>query len=295
MGGGEKGTMEKVLPYRFDWLPTRRTCQCENGRLNCLNRIELSKYSTTVINLKKRHKWREEYPARFIPLLPEKYIQLFTHKGETVFDPFTGSGTTNVVALQLGRNSIGVDVNRRGYEITVKRMKEIFLPLTVEPSKYRYEVSKNCTTFYGDTRHLIVCDNILNVIKFIPNNSIDLVVTSPPYFDVVDYEDNHPEQWGNIHDYTLFLQKMEECFKELYRIIKSSGFLVINTQDVYRSDIKASLHIDFSIICKKIGFTIYNVEVYILNYSEGGRLAYGYPKEYYPKNDHEFILILRKI
>jgi DNA modification methylase len=286
--------MKGVSSYQFDWLPTKRSCGCRDDRLNCLSRSELSKYSTTVINQNKRYRWREEYSARFIPLVPEKYIQLFSHKGETVLDPFTGSGTTNVVSLRLDRNSIGIDINRKGYEISVKRIKDILIPLTAEPSRYRFETSDNHVIFYGDTRHEIICDNALNVLKNIPDNSIDLVVTSPPYFDVIDYEDPNPEQWGNIHNYNAFLQKMEECFLKLHEVLKPKGFLVVNTQDVFRSDVKAPIHIDYTLICKKIGFELYNVEVYILNYSTGGRLAYGYPKEYYPKNDHEFILILRK-
>ena len=283
------------IKYQFDWLPTKRSCKCGEGKLNCLSRSELAKYSTTVINQNKRYRWREEYPARFIPLLPEKYIQIFSHKGETVLDPFTGSGTTNVVALQLGRNSIGMDINRKGYEISIKRLKNILIPLSTDASKYSFETFENYAVFYGDTKHVIICDNALNVLENMPNNSIDLVVTSPPYFDVVDYKDPNPEQWGNIHDYNTFLQKMEECFIKLHKVLKPKRFLVVNTQDVFRSDVKAPLHIDYTFICKKIGFELYNVEVYILNYSTGGRLAYGYPKEYYPKNDHEFVLILRKI
>lgn len=283
------------MSYKFDWLPKKRSCNCKEGRLNCLSRKELRKYGTTVINSNKRQIWKEEYPARFIPLLPEKYILLFSHKGETVLDPFCGSGTTNIVALQLGRSSIGIDVNRRAYEISVKRIKEILIPLTENTSKYRFESLETHSTFYyGDAIHMIICDNMLSVLNYIPEESIDLIVTSPPYYDVVDYKDKHPDQWGNIHDYSVFLSKMKEAFKELLRVLKKKGFLIVNTQDVFRRNVKAPIHIDYALICKNLGFTIYNIEVYILNYSTGGRLAYGYPKEYYPKNDHEFVLILRK-
>ena len=51
------------------------------------------------------------YPARFIPQIPSTFIKLFTEEGETVLDPFCGSGTTLVESLINRRNSIGNDFN----------------------------------------------------------------------------------------------------------------------------------------------------------------------------------------
>ena len=49
------------------------------------------------------------HSAVFPEALPDWFIRLFTVPGDTVLDPFTGSGTTNAVAKKLGRNSIGID------------------------------------------------------------------------------------------------------------------------------------------------------------------------------------------
>jgi modification methylase len=48
--------------------------------------------------------------AAFPPELPYRAIKLFSYKGETVIDPFAGSGTTMQVARRLGRNSIGIEI-----------------------------------------------------------------------------------------------------------------------------------------------------------------------------------------
>jgi DNA modification methylase len=50
------------------------------------------------------------HSATFPKALPEWFIKLFTAPGDWVLDPFTGSGTTNVAAFELGRNSVGIDL-----------------------------------------------------------------------------------------------------------------------------------------------------------------------------------------
>ena len=52
-----------------------------------------------------------KYPAKFFPELPRWIIERYTKKGDLVLDPFMGSGTTNLEASLLGRDSVGVDVD----------------------------------------------------------------------------------------------------------------------------------------------------------------------------------------
>jgi DNA modification methylase len=51
----------------------------------------------------------KNHSATFPKALPEWFIKLFTAPGDWVLDPFTGSGTTNVAAFELDRNSVGID------------------------------------------------------------------------------------------------------------------------------------------------------------------------------------------
>lgn len=260
----------------FSWLPTKRTCSCADGRLNCLSRAELIELGSTVIDIKPRQRWHEHHGGRFIPRVPEKFVKLFTHPGETVLDPFCGSGTTNVEAKRLNRNSIGIDINPYSTDMTMQRLAELDSPVE------------------SGTRHEIVQGNCVEIMTQIPEATIDLVVTSPPYFDVVDYQDGHEEQWGNIHDYPAFLDKMRLAFAAIHRAMRPGGYVVVVTQDVYKKYAKCPLHADYIFICRALGFEVISTQVYILNYSTGGRLVYGYPRSYYPKNDNEFIVIFKK-
>lgn len=60
--------------------------------------------------------------AAFPEELPYRIVKLFSYKGETVLDPFVGSGTTMKVARNLGRNSIGIEINRALIPVIKKKL-----------------------------------------------------------------------------------------------------------------------------------------------------------------------------
>lgn len=66
----------------------------------------------------------KKHSAVFPQALPHWFVRLFTKEGDTVLDPFAGSGTTLWVARSLGRNSIGIEVNREFYDLMVKSSQE---------------------------------------------------------------------------------------------------------------------------------------------------------------------------
>ncbi len=82
-------------------------------------------YPTNVLHMatecgNKRHS------ATFPKTLPEWFINLFTKEGDTVLDPFAGSGTTLEVARKLRRNAMGIEINKDFYEMIKKDSKTYF-------------------------------------------------------------------------------------------------------------------------------------------------------------------------
>jgi DNA modification methylase len=63
-----------------------------------------------------------EHPAPYPSQLAERLIRMFSFAGDTVLDPFMGTGTTNVAAAKWGRNSVGVEVDEHYFDMAVKRI-----------------------------------------------------------------------------------------------------------------------------------------------------------------------------
>lgn len=71
----------------------------------------------------------------------------------------------------------------------------------------------------------------LDTIKRMDDNSIDCVVTSPPYYQLRDY--GYPEQWGLEPTYYEYLEHLWQLMDGIYRVLKSSGTVWINLGDSY--------------------------------------------------------------
>ena len=65
---------------------------------------------------------QSEHISMFPEELPKRLIKMFSFSGETIFDPFLGSGTTSLAAKNLGRNSIGYEINKEFEPIIRKKV-----------------------------------------------------------------------------------------------------------------------------------------------------------------------------
>jgi site-specific DNA-methyltransferase (adenine-specific) len=144
---------ETVMVPMADWAKTRLKNLSEKDRLrdesnvgsgfgkNISNWLTRNMaYPTNVIHLATECN-NENHSAAFPEGLPEWFIKLFTKPGDTVLDPFMSSGTTNIVANRMRRNSIGIEIVLEYYEM----VKSIVSPveLYLFESKGEYGTSKN--------------------------------------------------------------------------------------------------------------------------------------------------------
>lgn len=100
---------------------------------NWLNRDKA--YPTNVLHLATECS-NKNHSAVFPEELPEWFIKLFTKEGDTVLDPFMGSGTTLFVANRMRRNSIGIDIVPEYCEMVKKQLSPVDLYLFETKEKY---------------------------------------------------------------------------------------------------------------------------------------------------------------
>lgn len=98
------------------------------------NWVERDKaFPTNVLHLATECN-NKNHSAAFPEALPEWFIKLFTKEGDTVLDPFMGSGTTNFVANRMKRHSIGIEIKKEYYKMVKSNIKPIELYI-LEPNK----------------------------------------------------------------------------------------------------------------------------------------------------------------
>jgi DNA modification methylase len=155
------------------------------------------------------------------------------------------------------------------------------------------------------TKHFLINGDARD-LSFIADESVHLVVTSPPYWTLKRYRE-HPEQMGHITEYEEFLNELNKVWKECHRILVPGGRLVCVVGDVCLSrrengrHLVMPLHADITVSCRKIGFDNLNPIIWlkISNAAfEANTTSKFLGKPYEPnaiiKNDMEFILMQRK-
>ncbi len=263
-----------------------KTISKEAKQKSQLTKEEWREYTKTVWSI--ANIGHEEHPAVFPDELPLRLIKLFSFWGETVLDPFGGTGTTASVALTLGRSAINVDQNSRYVQIATERCSSLTQVANPDATVHIVE---------GDSKRL----------DFIETESVSLVVTSPPYWDKANYGSGDSDI-GRKDSYVAFLENMRAVFQECYRVLEPGRKICVNTANVNQFTehglLTFPIAADFCVILREIGFVMVNELIWSKD-KTGGRWgsanmqrpifgSYPYPPNFLFKNVHEYIVIFSK-
>lgn len=143
-------------------------------------------------------------------------------------------------------------------------------------------------------------------MSYIPDKSVHLVLTSPPYFNLKEYRKGK-NQLGILENYQDFIDELEKVWRECYRVLVPGGRVVCVVGDVclsrkkYGRHVVMPLHSDIAVSCRRIGFDNLNPILWhkISNAKfEANTNSSILGKPYEPnaiiKNDVEYILMERK-
>lgn len=260
------------------------TVTAEQKEGSKLSKEEWREYTKTVWHI--ANVADPDHPAVFPAEIPSRLIKLFSFVDETVLDPFAGVGTTSSAALSLGRRSISIDQN----EAYVARIKAARASLN--GSSHLVDVR------LGDAR----CD-----LADLPDNSVALAVTSPPYWNKADYG-HSSANLGNISSYPAFIRSLKPVFDEVYRVLAPGRKFGVVTANVNQHTdyglLTFPLATDLVLLLREVGFLLINELIWSKD-GTGGKWgswgqqrpifgSYPYPPNFLFKNVHEYIIIVAK-
>lgn len=252
-----------------------------------LTKEEWREYTKTVWTIANTR--RDDHPAVFPLEIPHRLIKMFSFYGETVLDPFAGTGTTARAAIPLGRRAACVDQNGN-YVRTIRRDCE-------QLHNGHDEGYEALQAVHGDSRNM----------DFFGTDSVGLVVTSPPYWDKANYGTSK-KNLGNRENYVEFLMSLRPVFQECLRVLMPGRKLCVVTANVNQYTdhglLTFPLATDFAVLLRELGFVMVN-EIIWSKHGSGGKWgsygaqrpifgSYPYPPNFLFKNVHEYILIFSK-
>jgi DNA modification methylase len=178
--------------------------------------------NSTVWSFPERGSWathylNSKYRGNWAPEIARNLIIKYTKEGDLVLDQMVGSGTTLIECKLLGRNGIGVDINPSSIMVTRDRLDFSL------PENFPKSIQK---TYIGDARNL-------NLIK---NESIDFVLTHPPYANIISYSNNKiPGDLSSFRNLNSFINEMKKIAEESYRVLKKGKHCAILIGDTRRN------------------------------------------------------------
>ncbi len=237
------------------------------------------------------------HPAPFSFQDIEKLVLFFTKKGMLVLDPFGGVGSTAKACETTGRHCISIELQKKYHDLSIKRLET--------------EVGEGTSK-----HHKFINADTCNTLPGMESNSIDFVVTSPPYWGILHKQDqkvlkdrvannldtkysDDDKDLGNVADYNEFLDILcQKVFMECARLLRFGKYMAIIVSDFRDKGDFISFHSDLISRLNKqqiVGggvLALQGTKILIQNHKSIH--PYGYPFSYVENIHHQYVLIFKK-
>jgi DNA modification methylase len=261
-----------------------RTCACPLAHLNCMTAKEWMQSQVGIWQFSyegRDIRDKDLHPAAFPIALARRVLELYTHRGELVVDPFVGSGTTLVAARDLGRNAIGFDLQAPYIELCEQRLAE-----------YRGS---------GPARQLAVQDEAINIPRYLAPATVSLIWTSPPYANMLNRRRKNKSrrsaerqngQFGKVEQYsqdprdlgTMALEDytgaMGEIFERLLPLLRPKARCVINVPDMWWENQRVTIHVALIDELRRRGYELRNTIIWDRTNIVNRKGIFGWPSNY---------------
>lgn len=302
----KKTTMVKEIAVDYDVLEKtkyieinyEKICKCEGNKINCLTAKEWLKNQLGVWEFfyeKRDIRDKNVHPATFPISMARKIIELFTHEGELVLDPFVGSGTTLVAAQDTNRNAVGFDLQQKYIDLCKERLYNEHL--------------------FNNTQQIALTEDARNITEYIKPNSVKLIWTSPPYANLLNRErknksrrDRDNGQLGKVEQYSQdkrdlgtleleeYAKQIGDIYESLLTILRDDGHCVINVPDMWWENKRITIHISLITELRKRGYEFRNTIIWDRRNIVNNIGIFGWPSNYITMGTtFEYLLHFKKL
>ena len=262
-----------------------KTCDCPSNHINCLTAKEWIKSQVGIWEFfyeKRDIRDKNIHPAVFPIGLPAKCIELFTHQGELVIDPFVGIGTTLLAAQDLNRNAVGFDLKQE----------------YIDTAKARLGMDGLRS---GDTQQIAIRDDARNIPRYLNEKTVALAITSPPYSKFLDKpklnksmrgdlrNNKHylkvqqysqdPDDIGTLEPIT-FSKALGEIYKGILPLLKPKAHCVININDLWWENKRIPTHVYVFKEMQNVGYELRNILIWDRRNLVNRPGIFGWPNNY---------------
>lgn len=239
----------------------------------------------------------KQHPAPYSFQDIEKLILFFTKKGMTVLDPFGGVASTAKACELTGRKCISIELSEKYHHLSIQRLEK--------------EIAKGVSK-----KHQLINGDSCAILPTLDTNSVDFMVTSPPYWGILNKQDQKVKKervandldtkysessldLGNVTDYKEFLNTLtEKIFMPCARILRVDRYMAIIVSDFRDKGEYISFHSD---LIQKLNhhkvegggnLVLQGTKILVQNHKS--LLPYGYPFSYVENIHHQYVLLFRK-
>ena len=259
-----------------------RLCECSATHINCLTAKQWMQNQIGVWECfyeKRDVRDKTLHPATFPISLARRVIDLFSHEGELVLDPFIGSGTTLVAAADANRNAVGFDLQQKYVDLANERAGQ--------------------GNLLNKCKQIAVCEDAHNVDKYIEEESVSLIWTSPPYANLLNRvrknksrRNRDNDQLGKVEQYSqdprdlgtmdieAYAETMGDIFHKLLPLLKPKGHCVINVPDMWWENKRITIHVSLIEKMRQRGYELRNIIIWDRRNLVNAIGIFGWPSNY---------------
>ncbi len=224
--------MEKINLMKRKYLPKDYHCKRKNYFFGSKFLGEVRKVSGEYYSNRERNKYysplerKNKHHAKTPWPIAAFAVQEFSKKGDWVFDPFMGAGTSAVEAVRQSRKAFGIEI--------VQNYKEMILD----------SIKRNNT---AKMQTKIVIADALKTERFVKKQRIrfNLIIVNPPYSGNkrqidkgkggLDYDKSVKNNLGHLSEGKEYYQAMKSIFYQSIKFLKKGGYFVIGTRDTMKN------------------------------------------------------------